>query len=419
MKLLKTYLQDFNNRAGSYVFLSTVMGRLFSFLASWIALQLIPNNELGIVLFAYHIIAFILPFAGFGLHQSLLRYGALLENIEQKNNLFFYVLKKGLLISLVMTVFVAAISFLIPFQFPGTAYYVAALSAILIPSFLLEIIKIQFRLQHKNKEFSLVEICFTAILVVSVFVLSTFFSAPGYVAALILAPTLTAVLFLKKLQLHTTLKTPVTGIKIDFWKYGFYAGLTNVVTNFLFIIDLLLVGYLLNDASMVTAYKYVSIIPLSLLFLPRVFIATDYVSFTENIYNKPYIFQYIKSYMLLFTLVSVLLCAFFYFFSTETLQFFDPDFTLYKTSFFILIIGVCGILIFRGLFGNLLSSIGKIEVNYYIITTALVLNSIGNYYLIPKYGIRGAAITSAILMWFTGLLSCGCFLFLYSKMEDR
>lgn len=419
MNLLKTYLQNFSNRAGSYVFLSTAMGRLLSFLASWIALQLIPNTDLGIVLFAYHIVAFILPFAGLGLHQSLLRYGALLESIEQKNNLFNYVLKKGLLISLVMTVLVATISFVVPFQFPDTAYYLAALSAILIPSFLLEIIKIQFRLQHKNKDFSLVEICFTAILVVSVFVLSSFFKAPGYVAALIIAPTLTAVLFLKKLHLHRTLKTPVTGIKIDFWKYGFYAGLTNVVTNLLFIIDILLVGYLLNDASMVTAYKYVSIIPISLLFLPRVFIATDYVSFTKNIYNKPYIFQYIKSYMLLFTLISGLFCGFSYVFSTEILGLFDPEFTRYSTSFFILIIGVSGILIFRGLFGNLLSSIGEIKVNSYIITAALVLNTIGNYYLIPKYGIRGAAITSAVLMWFTGLLSCGCFLFLYSKMDDR
>jgi O-antigen/teichoic acid export membrane protein len=67
------------------------------------------------------------------------------------------------------------------------------------------------------------------------------------------------------------------------------------------------------------------------------------------------------------------------------------------------------------LFGNLLSSIGKIELNYYIISIAIVINIISNYYLIPLYGIKGAAITSAILMWFTGILSWLSFLYFFRK----
>ncbi|MGY0407703.1 MAG: hypothetical protein ACWIPJ_05025, partial [Polaribacter sp.] len=153
----------------------------------------------------------------------------------------------------------------------------------------------------------------------------------------------------------------------------------------------------------------------SILFLPRMFIATDFVTFTEKIGDKKYIFKYIKSYMSLFTLISFLFCGFFYFFADTTLAFFHASFTKYTSSFIILVFGVCGILIFRGLFGNLLSSIGKVEINYYIICTALVLNIFSNYYLIPTYGIKGAAITSACLMWFTGLFSCLWFLFLYQK----
>jgi O-antigen/teichoic acid export membrane protein len=46
----------------------------------------------------------------------------------------------------------------------------------------------------------------------------------------------------------------------------------------------------------------------------------------------------------------------------------------------------------------------------------LVLNIFSNFYLIPIYGIKGAAITSALLMWFTGVFSCVWFLYLYKKM---
>ena len=88
-------------------------------------------------------------------------------------------------------------------------------------------------------------------------------------------------------------------------------------------------------------------------------------------------------------------------------------------SFLILIIGIIGILLLRGVYGNLLASIGRIEVNYYIICTALIINIISNHYLIPIYGIKGAAITSAILMWFTGILSWLCFVYLYKKKYKK
>jgi Na+-driven multidrug efflux pump len=166
---------------------------------------------------------------------------------------------------------------------------------------------------------------------------------------------------------------------------------------------------------MVTNYKYISLIPFSLLFLPRVFINTDFVTFTEKIKDKKYIINYIKSYMFLFLLISILLIIVSYFFGSFILRLLDAGFAEYHATFFIMIVGVCGIFIFRGLFGNLLSAIGKADVNYYIALIALFLNLISNYYLIPELGIKGAAITSAILMWVTGVSSCIWFLCLYKN----
>ena len=201
-----------------------------------------------------------------------------------------------------------------------------------------------------------------------------------------------------------------------FWKYGFFASLSNVVTQLLFVIDILLIGYLLKDTEMITNYRYISLIPFSLLFLPRIFITTDFVTFTENIFHKKYILNYIKSYMLFFFMVSVLLVLFSWFFSREILILLDHSFANYSDTFLILMLGINGIYILRGLFGNLLSSLGKAHINYYIASFALLLNVISNYYLIPKYGIKGAAITSAILMWFTGVLSAITFWVYYKKL---
>ena len=416
MNIIIQYIKNFLNRSGSYVFLATILGRVLSFVASLIALKFIENDALGVVLFAYNIILFVIPISGFGLHQSLIRYGALAKTSVEKTSILAYVFKKGIIACLVLITIVISISLFINFKFENTLFYVVLLSFTIIPSYLLEIIKAQFRLQHNNKSFAFTEGVQSIILLLSVLVLSYLYKELGYAIALLLTPLLTSIIFFKSLNINNLIYKKTKVINFQFWKYGFFASLSNVVTQLLFVIDILLIGFILSNTEMVTNYRYVSIIPFSLLFLPRVFIATDFVAFTEKIYDAQYIFKYIKSYVLFFTVVSILVLLFSWLFSVEILGLLDKEFTQFSDTFIILMIGICGIFILRGLFGNLLSSIGKAHLNYYIATLALVINICANFYLIPKYGIKGAAITSAILMWFTGLLSYLLFIKLYKKL---
>ena len=415
MTQIKEYINGFINRSGSYVLFSTMAARVLSFLGSWIALQLIEAKELGVILFAYGIVQFIIQIGGFGLHQSLIRYGALLKSEDEKQQLFSYVLKKGIVASIAIILVLVGIGYFIPFQFDKTYGYFSILSLSILTVFILEIIKIQFRLQHKNRLYAITEFWYNIILTGLIFGLSYLFQGMGYIIALIVSPVLTALFFIKKLNVKLHIKNNLKITNLSFWKYGFFGGLSSVVTQLLILIDIILIGYLIDDPVAVTNYRYISIIPFSLLFLPRVFITTDFVTFTEKIHQKDYINRYIKNYMLFFGVVSILLLLFSYFFAEQILYIFVVEYMNYADSFLILIMGIVGIYIFRGLFGNLLSSIGKIELNYYIISIAIVINVISNYYLIPLYGIKGAAITSAILMWFTGILSWLSFLYFFRK----
>ena len=386
-------------------------------MGSVVVLRLLDNKELGVILFAFSIIQFIIPIAGFGLHQSLLRYGALLKSNKEKEKLFSYVLKNGVIGSLILIIIVILVGWFIPFQFKKTFYYLSLLSTAILTNFLFELVKTQFRLQHKNILFAKAEFFQSFLLVVLIFTLTLYLEGLGYVIALISAPLLSAMLLVKKLKITFYFKSDLTITNLDFWKYGFFGGLSNVVTQLLFIIDIILIGELMSDPLLVTQYKYISIIPFSLLFLPRIFIAADFVTFTEKINQKEYIKKYIKSYMLFFSFLSIIIFSLSYVFSDSILLIFGKQYVKYSDSFLILIFGVTGIFILRGLFGNLLSSIGKMSVNYYIVSAALIINIISNYYLISRYGIKGAAITSCILMWFTGILSWICFNYLYKNKD--
>ncbi|TCP26673.1 O-antigen/teichoic acid export membrane protein [Tenacibaculum skagerrakense] len=415
MNSLISYISSFIKRAGSYIFLATLVSRVFSFLASWIALQLLQPKPLGNVLYAWNFIVFLTPLVGLGLHQSYIRYGALLKSDEEKKQLLNYIIRNGIIGSVIMTLLVLVFSYLYSFQTTEINNYLYILSLVFVPIFLFETIKVRARLEHQNKRFALLEITYNVILIVAVFSLSFYGKTTGYAFSFVLTPLLTCLFFYQQLFANTTTNQKPHFVDFEFWKYGFFGGLSNVVTLLLFAIDILLIGAILKDPEQVTIYRYLTLIPFSLLFLPRVFITTDFVAFTEKIGNANYIRKYIKGYLLLFTLISLLICLTFYFSGIFFLALFDASFTKYNQNFLILTVGICGILMLRGLYGNLLSSIGQVKVNFYITSVAIIVNYIANQQLIPLYGIKGAAITTACLMWMTGVATLVCFHFLYKK----
>lgn len=357
-----------------------------------------------------------MPISGFGLHQSLIRFGSLSNDEKEKKAIFLYVFKRGVLASILLISIILASSFFINFQFESTRFFINILSFLILPYFTLEIIKAFFRLKHQNKLYAWSEVVFNVTFVLSVYILSYFFKEIGYSIALIVPFIITSLMFLPKLNINFKQEINIKYKTLSFWKYGFFTSLSNVATQLLFAIDILLIGYYLKNAEMVTNYRYISLIPFSLLFLPRVFITTDFVSFTEKIYDKDYIRNYIKSYILFFSIISFFLFIISFLFSNYILLFLGKSFLKYDQEFLILIIGVIGIYILRGLFGNLLSSIGKAHINFYIALFGLLINVISNFYLIPIYGIKGAAITSTFLMWFTGILSLFLFKINYRRL---
>ncbi|MFY7671348.1 oligosaccharide flippase family protein [Tenacibaculum sp. MEBiC06402] len=415
MSLLINYISDFKKRAGNYVFLATIFSRILSFIASWIALQLLHPEPLGNVLYAWNFIVFLTPLVGLGLHQSYIRYGALTKNPEEREQLFKYVIRKGTVTSLILSLVVILLSYLYDFKNPNIKSYLYILSFVFIPTFLIEIIKVRVRLEHQNKKLALIEVVYNIVLIISVLVLSYFWKTTGYAFSFVITPLLSSLLFYKLLLSKILKPSKPNFINLEFWRYGVFGGLSNVVTLLLFSIDILLIGNILNEPEKVTIYRYLTLIPFSLLFLPRVFITTDFVSFTEKIADVNYIKKYTKGYLLLFTIISVIICFSFYLFGEFILDLFDTSFKAYHQSFFILTFGVCGILILRGLYGNLLSSIGQVKINFYITSIAVLLNYFSNQILIPKYGVKGAAITTASLMWLTGLATLCSFYFFYRK----
>ncbi len=405
---LKSAFERFRHEAGLHFFVSSLLVKALSFFTSWLALRLLDNEELGRAIYAYQLIAFLLPFMGLGIGSGLLRYGGMKSNREEQDIMLVEVLRKGLLINLVLMLLLWLFSGPLLMRVEGAYTYLQIFSFMLLANYLLELVKIYALTIKKNAYFAYAESTHAILLLLFVVAGARFADVKGYALAFVLAPLLTVFIWFFSLGVPRKLFfRPLrrSMLSKEIWRYGFYTSLGNVATQLLFVIDLLLVGALLNDPLAVTTYKYISLIPFSALFLSQIYMRAHFVELSRRMEEAVFIRRFIRRYHLVFLLLFAFFFGFCFVFSVPLLRLFDAAFVRYVSAFWVLCFGVGGIFLLRGLYGNLLSAAGKSHLNFYIALFSLLLNLVLNLYLIPVYGLWGAAFTSAVVMWFSGLLS--------------
>lgn len=426
IQFIKTYILEFRqliksflSRGGGSVFFALIFSRFVSFISQWIALQVIDQKSLGLVLYSYSYLVFLIPIGSWGLNQSFLRYAAIEKDKKKKDTLFNFTLTRGILISICFSTLILIISYFFVNENSELRNYFMIFSYSLVSFFILELFKIYFRLQHRNKLFARLEITYSIFLLIMVTLLSKFFLGNGYAVALSFSPLVASIVFLPFIKIQKLIDKKPDVVDFTYWKYGFFAELAGVSNYLLYSIDLILIQRLLNKPELVTIYKYLSLIPFSFLFIPSMIIATDFVRLTENIHNKNAIKDYTRKYWKIFSIVSVFVLILSFVFPKLILSLFFKGMENNVATFQILMVGTIGVLMWRGLFGNLLSSIGKMNLNFFISTGGLILNFILNSIFIPEFGIAGAAITTATIMWITGIMSFVMFKKYHSKILNQ
>jgi O-antigen/teichoic acid export membrane protein len=97
---------------------------------------------------------------------------------------------------------------------------------------------------------------------------------------------------------------------------------------------------------------------------------------------------------------SIPLLLIFFMFSTTLLEFFGTEFIIGLNAF-LLLCSARLVSVFTGPAGNLLQMTGKQMIFMKVLFFAALLNVVLNYFLIPKFGIGGAALASfsSIIFW--------------------
>tara|TARA_B100000242_G_C43046630_1_gene488611 strand:- start:296 stop:1522 length:1227 start_codon:yes stop_codon:yes gene_type:complete len=402
-------LKNFLNKEGTYVFASFLITKICSFLTSLILIRILSPNEFGVLSYVLSVLAFFIPFSGGGMQHSFLRYAPMLDDKKNRIGLFQLSLYRGFLFSF----FIAFVLFLlIPWlnsAFGNTSIYFNWLVFYLFSYFLIELVKMSYRVDDQNKKYAEIDVYLSVLVLFFGTGLTYFYGPLSYVIVFITVPLVIGLFYLKVPE-SVAIKIPE-----KYYSYGIWVGIGAIASQLMYSLDIFLVGKLIQDSQQVAIYRSASIIPIALFFIPNSYITTHYTDLAKNSMDKEYLIHFAKDYIKLFSVLAFVLVTVLYFMSDSIISIlFGQEYAEASYLFEILILGMMGAFILRIPFGNILASVGKSNWNAVVAFIILVLNGILNYYAIHIWGIVGAAIVTSALLWISGILSLALF-FIYLK----
>ncbi len=393
---LKEFLSRFFSNKGHHVFFSFLIAKICGFLGSLVIIRLLPENEYGILSIVMSVCAIFLPFSGFGSNQILLRYGAISEK-ENKQNLSSYLFFKGIFNEIILIVIFVGISLFYASKYENIIIIFLFFGIRLMGFYLSNHIQTYYRISGKNDIFAKVSNAINIGGFILLLVLTYLFKFYGYLLAIALIPYLS--LFWLKKEMFSA-KRIVYDNKKEIWRFGIFTAATSVISETLFSLDVMLLGFLMNENA-VANYKVAILLPSNITVLAISFMQSDYPLLSKNYQNKNFLRSYIKNYYKIFIPICILILGFFYFFKDLLLKvFFGTNYSDNSNLMMILLLGFTFGMLSRNLFGNLLPAVGKIEVNTWVSILSLIILSVTAYFLVNTFGILGMGISlSLVLIW--------------------
>jgi O-antigen/teichoic acid export membrane protein len=404
--MFDSFISTLKKNGRFFIITSTIFGKISGLLLSLIIVRFLSKEVYGNVNFAKSFIAMFVPFVGMGANISLLYFGSQLKNDNDKNTLYRYALKYGVFLSSI-TFFIINIGLYI-FKDSISNYYIY----IVIQSFeiitlaFMTISQSQLRILKLNRKYAINQMINSALILIMGVLLTFLGGGIGLSVSYALVPIIVFLLVHKNIR---TKKNEVDRIenfdKSFFWKYGMVTGIGSIASRLLYSVDILMLGFMLNNPVLIAEYKVASILPQNLLFIPNSFFVADFVSISENKSNKSYLNKYVLNTSLLMFIISIVFSIFIFLFGEIIIiTLFGSDYINSLEILKILSIGLIGSFSLRIPMGNVLSALGKANWNavmsYITLVTAVILNLL----LIPNYGALGAAYATTFSMWLSGII---------------
>ncbi len=409
------YLNHIKNkiflREGHLILVASLADKLVNLVIMIIAARYISLATYGHFSYIKSLVTTIMPFSGLGGNHSLLRFGMDTNRIKEKYNLLFSALVFGTLFNLIFLFIIYV--FLPHYSFFNNNNELEEIFNVyiffILTYYIYDVVRNFYRINFDNRTYAVKSIKYSfSILIVGSLSL-IFFDYMIFIIVIVLLPVLTTFIDNRKI-----LFKKISSIKFDklFWKYGVLTGVGAFLNQFFMQSDILILGFLNIEPEQIARYKVATLLVYTVMFIPSAFLVRDFTTLSAHAKDKRFLIHYAYKYFKYSSTVLIVFIPLFYISSNSILEFlfgekFQNDLNIQN----ILVFALIAIVILRMPFGNLLSAVGKVNLNIVNAVFTIIIAIPILFFLTKAYGIIGTAYAMLIIFFCSGIISLGMFIY--------
>lgn len=390
------------------VLVANIFSYLIAFSGSVIYVRMLGKTDFGLYTFAFGIVSLFLLVNGFGAASGVLQYVSRAKNDAERLGYLSFAFIAGISCNAIISILIVAYALLIPLPLANARYVLLGMALFPVGRLYIDIFQAYLRATQQNKLQARFLIINNMLLLIINIIGVACFKLYGLVYFTYLGYALMYLVSLIYFRLPVidfgVLKEQTIKIK-EFISYSFFSTLSNAFSGLLFVLDTIIISYVVKDAGLLATYKVATIIPFAINFIPNIAVNYFYPQFVQNAHDSNKIrslARYVSLRMFLFSgVVSLLLIVLA---KPLILVIFGTSYHDSILPFQIIAFGYWIIATFRTINGNILAALGKAKLSFYLTSVILVMNILITYFMVKGFSINGAAMAIVIMYTFSSLI---------------
>lgn len=392
-----------------HIFGSNVVNKVVNFLSSAILVRVLSKPEYGKFTYIWNLYGFVLLFNGFGLVSGVLQLcSEHSEDTDYSKRIVSTGSKYGIIFDLFLAGLILIGSYIYPFKIENSGSLFRLLVFLPMLQLLFDITCAFLRAIKDNKTFSLLSVMDTVF--IALFCVSGvfFLREKGMIIGRYFAYALTLAfgfLFFK-INIFNSNGEISEQDKSSLFKISIVSMANNGISEFLYLLDIYLLGLVTADPEILANYRVATQIPTALIFIPSAIVTYIYPYFAQHREDKKWCLDHYKKMIfyiglmnLSISLVLILFAKPIFFFLYGP-KYYDAIVIFRLLAFNYFISGT-----FRIISGNLLVTQRKLKFNFYVSTICGLINAFADYYMIKMWGSIGASMATVLVVLISSIMS--------------
>jgi hypothetical protein len=389
------------------------LNKILAFSYTVFLVRILDKHDYGIYGYVMNIIAMFMIFDGLGGNNAYLQFGSAASSVHEREAYFRYNKRRGIIADLCMSVVIVGYAyFLIPDTEAGKLLMLAAFLP--ASAYLLSLFQIDNIVRRNNRTYSWLMTFNAAILMAGTLVGAYLWGPVGMIVMRYLATGISVIC--ASIMCRRPSAVRVDGLprlqvteKRQFDKFALITMCNNGISAMTGMIDIYLIGLIMDDMYAVADYRTASIIPMALLFISSTLMTFLYPYFAEKkedpVWVRHNYIRLLKIIIPFFLILSVSLILVGPFLIPLV---FGDRYTDSVPLFTIICCGLFFATAFKIPAGNLIAAMGKVKINFYIAVGSGLFNILSSVILITSLGLYGAAISYMGILMLTGITNTIC-----------